>query len=321
MSFLQIGSWNIEHLSGRSRKEKRQSAYALADHIELAGVDIIALQEIYVTDPEEEVRLFPDQPVIASSAKGTRRNRDLDIVCYLLEEHLGSEWAYLILPNRSEGDTTQLCAVLWNDTKVSQTGLLKIPVSHKEGDLNLWDRTPHAVKMTFRMKVWREFASAEAEDGTEWRQVEEDKSLSLIPLHMKSNYGGSTKNMRVREAEAKTLCAQLDRVRAEIDESLVLIGDTNVLKFDEPAITCFIDNGLIDLNNTDSSTYWSRRYGDSPFDRAFVAEDRPEFKYSRQYVLRSADLEAHDQLLSDHYMIKISVKSYLDDGDPRPALG
>ena len=42
-----------------------------------------------------------------------------------------------------------------------------------------------------------------------------------------------------------------------------------------------------------------------------------EFKYSRQYVLRSADLELHDRFPSDHYMIKVSVKIYLEDNDPR----
>lgn len=58
MSFLQIASWNIKHLSGHPRAERRQSAYALADHIEMAGIDLIALQEVYVTAADEEVRLF-----------------------------------------------------------------------------------------------------------------------------------------------------------------------------------------------------------------------------------------------------------------------
>lgn len=44
MSFLQIASWNIEHLSGASRASRRQSAFALADHIEMSGIDVLALQ-------------------------------------------------------------------------------------------------------------------------------------------------------------------------------------------------------------------------------------------------------------------------------------
>lgn len=294
MSFLQIASWNIEHLSGASRKEKKQSAYALSEHIEMAGIDVIALQEIYVTHETD----------------GERRNKELDRVCELLEEHLDAEWTYQILPNRKAGDKSQLCCVLWNTTRVEKTGEMAIDVSHKDGDDWLWDRTPHALKFTMLMDVWHKV------DG-EWQKQKEAKSLVVIPLHMKSNYGGSTKSKRVRGKEARTLCAQLHKVRDELDESLVLIGDTNILKADEPAIEAFIDNGLVDLNNTDSGTYWSRSYGESPFDRAFVARNRPEFKYTRQYVLRSSDLEKHDQFLSDHYMIKISVKIYLDDSDPR----
>lgn len=328
MSFLQIASWNIEHLSGASRDEKRQSVYALADHIEMAGVDVIALQEVYMTDADEEARLFDHTPVIPSSATTERRNSDLDKVCYLLEEHGKGVWHYTLLPNRNEGDTSQLCAVMWNTKRMSQTGIVPLDVEHQvDGDW-LWDRRPHAVMFTTPQTVWRELDKSdedtdEATDGTEkkeWVKVKENKTLTLVPIHMKSNYGGSTKNIRKRHKEAKTLVDALTKAQPDIDPSIILIGDTNVLKYDEPAIETLVDAGFVDLNNTDSSTYWSRQYGDSPFDRAFVIEGRPEFKYSRQYVLRSADLVLHDKYLSDHYMIKISVKTYLDDADPREGL-
>ena len=311
MSFLQIASWNIEHLSGASRDDKKQSAYALSEHIEMAGVDIVALQEIYVTEADEVVQIVEDGPEVPVAATTDRRNSELDLVAYLLEEHLGAPWSYIILPNRQDSDKSQLCAVMWNADRVRHTDTLKLEVPHKDGDDSLWDRTPHALKFTADMKVW------EKDVSDAWQQVDVARSLSLIPLHMKSNWGGVTKNRRVREKEARALCATLDQVRAKLDESLILIGDTNILDNSEPAIECFIDHGLIDLNNNDSATYWSAQYGESPFDRAFVAEGRPEFKYSRQYVLRSSDLAAHDRFLSDHYMIKISVKAYLDDNDPR----
>ena len=35
-SFLQIASWNVENLSGASRASRKQSVYALTDHIEMA---------------------------------------------------------------------------------------------------------------------------------------------------------------------------------------------------------------------------------------------------------------------------------------------
>ncbi len=260
----------------------------------MAGIDIVVLQEIYVTHQED----------------GERRNKELDRVTELLQEHLGVPWAYKILPNRKDGDKSQLCCVMWNTARVEKTGEMKIDVPHKDGDDHLWDRAPHALKFTMLMDVWHKV-------GGEWEQQEQAKSLVVVPLHMKSNYGGPTKSKRIRRKEAEALCGKLDEVRAAMDESLILIGDTNCLNADEPAIEAFIDNGLVDLNNTDAATYWSKSYGESPFDRAFVAVDRPEFKYTRQYVLRSSDLERHDRFLSDHYMIKISVKTYLDDADPR----
>jgi len=293
MSYLQIASWNIEHLSGASRENKKQTAYALAEHIEMAGVDIIALQEIYVTHEDQ----------------GERRNGDLDRVAELLEEHLGDPWEYRIFPNRVAGDTTQLCCLMWNTKRVQKTEEMRIDVSHGDGSYTLWDRAPHAVKFTMLMDIWHK------RDG-EWVKEPEKKSIVIVPLHMKSNWGGTTVNKRKRCKEAEALCERLAAVR-EMDESVILIGDTNCLNADEPAIGTFIDHGLRDLNNNDAATYWSREYGESPFDRAFVADNRQEFKYTRQYVLRSSDLTMHDRLLSDHYMIKICVKTYVDDADPR----
>ena len=311
MSFLQIASWNIEHLGGQPRAKRKQSAYALADHIEMSGIHVIALQEIYVTPQDEEVRMSETQPVIPSHARGARRNSDLDIVCYLLEEHLDDPWKYEILENRQAADKSQLCAVMWNTTRVTLDDVVPLPVSHADGGDNLWDRKPHLLSFSSDRNVWRRSA-----DGA-WAQVEERRRFSLVPLHMKSNYGGVTVNRRVRGKEAATLCAALKAMEGQFDASLILIGDTNVLSNTEPAIETFIDHGLIDLNNNDSATYWSLQYKEAPFDRAFIAKGRDEFRYSWQYVLRSSDLTAHDKFLSDHYMIKVSVKDYVDDADPR----
>lgn len=311
MSFLQVASWNIEHLSGQPRASRRQSAYALADHIEMAGIDLIALQEIYVTPPEEEVRLFDHFPVIESRAHTDRRNSDLDVVCYLLEEHLDTPWKYAILPNRNAGDKSQLCAALWNTSRLTLGEIRPLDVSHKEGDLSLWDRKPHLLPFTSSIKVWRRQPSGD------WMETEENRTISVVPLHMKSNVGGATRNRGVRKAEAETLCNTINAIRGEIDPSLIMLGDTNILRNDEPALEVFVNNGFVDLNNNDATTYWSKDFGESPFDRIFIAENRPEFKYSRQYVLRSSDLQQHDRFLSDHYMIKMSVKDYVDDADPR----
>lgn len=311
MSFVQIASWNIEHLSGQPREDRRQSAYALADHIEMAGVDLLALQEIYLTPTDEVVRLFENQPPIPSHAESERRNSDLDVVCHLLEEHLETPWRYLILPNRSAGDRSQLCAVLWNTEKLQLNSVRALDVLHSVDGKSLWDRKPHLLSFKSSIEVWRR-----SENG-EWVKQPETRTVSIVPLHMKSNYGGVTENRKVRAAEAETLCDAIDAIRQDIDPSIIMLGDTNILRNDEPALETFVSRGFLDLNNNDGTTYWSKDFGESPFDRVLMAKGRPEFKYSRQYVLRSSDLERHDRFLSDHYMIKVSIKDYVDDADPR----
>jgi len=279
LTYLQIGSWNIEHLSKVGGRE--ESAYALTDHIEMAGIQILALQEVYDTSPPG----------------GERRNRDLNRVCELLEEHSGEVWRYELFPNRDPDDQSQLCGVLWNDSMVQKSEPYRLAVEHRVGDVNLWDRAPHAVKF-----------SAQYGGDT--------KSVVVVPLHMKSNYGGSGTAKRIRHLEAVQLASQLDAVREHfVDPSLILIGDTNVLDAHERAIEVLEESGLIDLNAPDTPTYPG--YGGSPFDRAFVVAGRREFKYTRQYVLQSADMGLHDKYLSDHYMIKITVKLYVDESDPR----
>lgn len=317
MSFLQIGSWNIEHLSGSARADRRQSVYALADHIEMAGVDLIVMQEIYLTPPDEVLRLFDNQPVIESRAQSERRNSDLDAVCYLLEEHLDSRWEYVILPNRNPTDDSQLCAAMWNTSRLRLNGILPLAVSHSEDGDSLWDRKPHLLSFSSQIDVWRR-----SETG-DWKPESEGRTISVVPLHMKSNVGGVTKNRRVREKEATTLCNALEIAKGNpgFDPSLMMLGDTNILANDEPALEVFVNRGFTDLNNNDGTTFWSKDFGESPFDRVLLAADRAEFRYTRQYVLRSSDLQLHDRLLSDHYMIKVSVKDYIDDADPRVPVG
>lgn len=311
MSFLQVASWNIEHLSGQPRAARAQTAYALADHIEMAGIDLIALQEMYLTPEDDELRLFPNQPVIASRAQSARRNSDLDAVCYLLEEHRRDPWAYMILPNRAEDDRSQLCAVMWNTTRLTLDNVRALDVEHFVEPDSLWDRKPHLLSFTTSIQVWRRNSEEE------WEQRLENRRISIVPLHMKSNFDGVAKNRRVRQKEAATLCDAIDAIRGSFDPSLIMIGDTNILRNDEPALEVLVDRGYIDLNNTDSNTYWSKNFPEAPFDRIFIAANRPEFRYSRQYVLRSSDPHQHDRFLSDHFMIKMSVKDYVDDDDPR----
>lgn len=312
MSYLQIASWNIEHLGGtRSNQLPQQSVFALAEHIEMSGIDVIALQEIYVTPDGEDVRLTAGGIPVAPANQDGPRNRYLDMVCYLLEEHLHRPWRYRIVPNRDAGQTKQLCAVLWDTGRLTLAGVTRLGVDYDSDAGRLWARAPHLFDFASQIEVYRRDATGA------WRTETERRRLSLVPLHMKSNVGGETVNRKVRAHEAETLCATLKALHGTFDPSLVLIGDTNIVSNAEPAIETFLAHGLIDLNNNDTPTYVSLQRKGAPFDRAFVAAGRKEFRYSRQYVLHSADLMAHDRFLSDHHMIKICVKDYVDDLDPR----
>jgi endonuclease/exonuclease/phosphatase family metal-dependent hydrolase len=206
MSFLQIGSWNIEHLS--NRRENPQSAYALADHIEMAGIEILALQEVYVTHNEGS----------------ERRNAELDLVCELLHEHLGREWKYEVFRNRQQGDRSQLCALMWDKTRVSKSGVIEIPVPERAGGYPVWDRIPHAVKFTIDVPRWRKT------DAGEWERRDETSSVIVINVHMKSNYDDEAEGRERRAIEAVELAARLDDVKSQLgDESLIILGDTNIL--------------------------------------------------------------------------------------------
>ena len=98
-------------------------------------------------------------------------------------------------------------------------------------------------------------------------------------------------------------------VNATGEQSIVLLGDTNCLGAWEHAVESIEEAGFVDLNGEDEPTF---ARGTAPFDRIFVRAERPEFKYSRQYVLRSANAGAHESYLSDHYLVKTSVKIYQD---------
>ena len=274
--YLNIGSWNIEHF-GKAGDENDENQYAIAQHIELAGVDILALQELYVTGADK---------------KNTHLRSALDLV----EEHTGNRWEYEIFRNRNAGDKSQLCGVAWNSSKITKERTIQVPVDTSVdtdiGELKLWDRLPHAVKF----------------------KTEEGKTdLVIVSLHMKSNVGRRNEVVRKRHEEAKTLLANMDFIKNELeDEDIVFLGDTNCLKRSEDAIQVFLEHGYEDLNEDDVPTYVK---GSAPFDRIFVpsGEDRKPFLYSRQYILRSASPHAHDIYLSDHYVIKTMVKIRRDD--------
>jgi hypothetical protein len=281
--FVHIGSWNIEHFGRIDDSPSNQ--YAIAEHIEMSGVNVLALQEMYVTS------ITPGTPPILE-------NSFIRAALDLIEEHTDQHWDYELFRNRDPADDSQLCGVAWNTARLQKVGpTLRINVQSEvivDGELmKLWDRHPHAVK----------FAARPGEDA--------DIRLTdfvLVPLHMKSNVGKRHTVMRTRFHEARQLMSQLQAIQDAFEEKDILfLGDTNCKWRDEDAIQEFVNNGFEDLNEDDIPTYFKGE--DAPFDRIFVPNDasRKAFRFSRQYILRSASPLAHDKYLSDHYMVKTSI--------------
>lgn len=286
--YIHFGSFNIEHF-GR-HDDSPNNVFALSEHIEMSGVSVLALQEIYVTSREPGGRLV---------------NSFLDKIIALIRDHTDQQWHYEIFPNRSPGDDSQLCGLMWNSSRLEKQGeTLRVQVPNQVTDpasptaLSIWDRHPHAIK--FRAVP----GSADPLALTDF---------VMVPLHMKSNVGQRHIVMRTRFHEARTLIGALDGIKAHFggDEDIVFLGDTNCKKRSEEAIQAFIDGGFEDLNEDDTPTYYSGT--DAPFDRIFVPRGRRAFLFSRQYILRSASPLAHDRYLSDHYMVKASIVIRRDD--------
>ena len=270
---VKVGAWNIENLGER---EFGQSTPALAEHLRLAGVDLLALEEIHDTDGNN----------------ATRRNGKLDQVFATLNQQPGQDWDYVLFANRNQADTTQLCGVAWNRARVTRVGdPFRIPVVDTPGDgFDSWDRHPHAVKFS-------------AGNGL--------TDFVVIPVHMKSNVDGATLGRNQRAAEARELAAQLAGVRTRFrDSDVIIISDTNCLDAGEDALGTFVQAGFVDLNAEDLPTFVT---GTAPFDRALVPRGQEEFRFSRQYALVPTDRQAHDRSLSDHFLILTMLRVMADD--------
>lgn len=268
---VKVGAWNIENLGER---QIGQDAPALAEHLRLAGVDVLALEEIHDTD-----------------AGNARRNGKLDQVFALLNQQPGQDWDYVLFANRDQTDTSQLCGVAWNRERVTRVGEpFRIPVVDTPGDgFNSWDRHPHALKFS-------------AGNGL--------TDFVVIPVHMKANTAPTARSQRA--AEARELAAQLAGVRTRFrDSDIIIIGDTNCLNSNETALSVLAQAGFVDLNARDLNTFATG--GAAPFDRALVPSGQQEFRFSRQYTLVPSDRQAHNRALSDHFLILTTLRVMTDD--------
>jgi endonuclease/exonuclease/phosphatase family metal-dependent hydrolase len=289
-SALRVGAWNIEHFGSPSSRQGighdvPQDIDRLADAVSLAGLDVVAVTEVYADERNED---------------GTWTSAEMDEWVFELNGRLpaGSEygWDYLLFDNAIKSDISQLCGVLWNWNAIDSVTWWPVPVKGgKRNGKKLWDRRPHAVQFS-------------AGPGR--------TDFVVVPLHMKAGTGFKAH----RGVEAAQLTAKLDALRSALhDADIILIGDTNCGSPSEQAVTAFTSEGFKDLNGGSTPTVpWGQ-----PLDQAFVADDpaeNPEFV--GDFVVFDGDdfapaLSQADfrKSCSDHFMVHTSV-TITDDDDP-----
>ena len=148
---------------------------------------------------------------------------------------------------------------------------------------------------------------------------EKQTDVVLIPIHMKSNRGGGvTQQSKAREEEALLLIRSLAAVQNQFtDDDVIVLGDSNCLLREEPALARFKVAGLRDLNFADQLSWIKERlYDPAPFDRILVPEEQPEFKDCAFTVFREHGLGGEKEYrdrLSDHYLVYTDIRIMEDD--------
>lgn len=290
-----VGAWNIEWLGkpedrSGAGKGVAQSPVDLAEVIAASGADVLAVAEV--------VTRVRGRPV---------RSREVEAVLAALNARPGQAWDYVLCPGRAEGD--QLTGVLWNARTVTLLSASGKPWSQSSDapwavpvDLRqrgpqgsaLWNRPPHAFK----------FSAGEGRTD-----------FVVIPVHMKADFQGDFAEHRRLEAAA--LVAALPQIRRQFsDQDVIIAGDTNCARHEQPAIGVLEAAGFKDLNAADAATHW--RGG--AMDRVLVPTGQPEFRSSafrvagaefrRQRSLAEADWKKR---YSDHYAVTATVQVGPDD--------
>ena len=249
----------------------RQDPVDLAEKIAEMNCDVLALQEIYVT------------------ARRWRSKELNQVIEELNENDDSANWKYLLFRNRKWWDKVQVTGVAWNANRVTLEGEpYRIQIEDRTRNYNEWFRNPYAVRFS-------------AGEGL--------TDFVVISLHMKA--GKKDPNVEQRSNEAAMLIAKLDDVREEMDDDdLILIGDTNVRRRNERALSKFEEAGFRDLYPGGPSTvsnFW--------LDRALVSEDSPEFDDSEQTIMSVPRRERSSfrRRYSDHFPIFIDIRIGEDD--------
>ena len=255
---LRVGTWNIRWF-GDPEKGK-QKVEDLAKYISKAKVKLLVLQEVC-------------------------SERELKKLCLKLSTK-GQRWQSLILPNRISNDTSQRCAIIWNNRKLQTVGsAYKIPLEKKKNEQHFWHRHPHAVKFSC------------------------GKGLSdfvFIPIHMKAYADKAAQ----RQRELKLLYFSLKNiVRNFNDNDLIILGDTNLSNHEKLPLS-----SLKALNKKLLATSpKSKFHKSSALDKIIVQPQEPESRSANFNIHKTVNDYWHRKTLSDHFLVFTDLTIMKDD--------
>ena len=280
---VRVGSWNLHWLC---RKDRRggvaQKPEDIAKNLLASKCSILGLNEVSANDGDN----------------ANPKNKSLGEAFKLIKNQTGDEWKYVIFLRDDPNDKDLLTGVAWTASKVKLVGQpLRLSIRRNKTWKDIWNRPPVAIK----------FSTGEGKTD-----------LVVIPVHMKSNFGGAFKTGKQRAQEARTLIRALGQVQNKFsDDDVIILGDFNTRYGSEESQFRFAVAGFKDLNAADAKTWIkSSRYSAAPFDRILVPDSEPEMKSSTMTVFKGHHLgseENYRKLLSDHYLVYTEILIQDDD--------
>lgn len=279
---VRLGTWNLEWLGSPEKRPEQPDPDFIAKYIIQSEVDALALNEV-------------TQNLITDEGWG---NRTLADALRLVSERTDGDWRHVLFEKENRAEREQLVGVAWNAKRVQRVGApYRLSVHRRTGAGEQFTRHPWGVKLSCGTGL---------------------TDFVVVPLHLKSNRGGFEQTSRQRAEEARGLIRALGPMQNEFsDDDVVLLGDTNILKEDEPAVQRIKGGGFRDLNGGQFLTWIAAgEYKAAPFDRLFVPDDQPEFADCVLQVMKENPVGSESAFrtkLSDHYMITTLVKVMADD--------
>lgn len=317
---VRVGAWNIEWLGTPDRRTAggAQTPDDIATGIAASGVDLLALEEVAVTD-----------------GGSAMRNGVLDDAFARLNAG-GAQWSYLLFPARvpphskpTVHNATQCVGMAWDGRAVRlkrppQAIEAKVDLAAEKGlDMRMREAAgpDQGVKLLAR---WPHLAVFDAGPGT--------REFGVVALHLKASKGATPLATLARTMEGDLLLPGLRKLAAKNGlRDVVVLGDLNTRDHAEPVLRSFAAEGFVDCNPGDLPTFFGP-HGKTrkPYDRILLRDEGDGFAAACAgmtgtgradgipdlpvfSVLQPGDIEAglahadYVRRFSDHALVRTSI--------------